>query len=391
MAFNINQRLNGLEPLAYAGVNAVQPPDFVTKPRPPETTDSKNFYLGTLWLDTSGYPNTPPTNQNIWMLVALIGNAATWVNLAASPITLTGNSGGAVSPLGGNINVVGDGTTINIVGNPSTHTLTASTTGSVATSYITNPATGTAVPSAGVLTFAGAGGTVISASGSTVTITGGSGTVTGLLTQDGHTVTPTAGVIQLSGGNNISTTGTVGPNTATISLTGTTNHTVQLGNASGSLTSLANGTTGQVLTAQTGADPIWNSFASIPFTPTLSFNHVSTGITYSVQQGIYQLLGDIVFFNIGIALSSKGAAVGAVFVEGLPKNAGGTLPSEVMPISAAAVTLDAGYTWMVAAVTPGSNTLVLVECGSTESQQTLTNANMANNSAISISGYYFTA
>jgi len=40
--------------------------------------------------------------------------------------TLTGNSGGAVGPTGGNINVVGDGTTIDITGNPGTSTLTAS-------------------------------------------------------------------------------------------------------------------------------------------------------------------------------------------------------------------------------------------------------------------------
>lgn len=39
--------------------------------------------------------------------------------------TITGNSGGAVGPTGGNINVVGDGTTINIAGNPGTSTLTA--------------------------------------------------------------------------------------------------------------------------------------------------------------------------------------------------------------------------------------------------------------------------
>lgn len=41
--------------------------------------------------------------------------------------TLTGNSGGAVGPDGSdNINVVGDGTTINVVGNPGTNTLTIS-------------------------------------------------------------------------------------------------------------------------------------------------------------------------------------------------------------------------------------------------------------------------
>ena len=41
--------------------------------------------------------------------------------------TLTGNSGGAVGPNGAsNINVIGDGTTIDVVGNPGTNTLTIS-------------------------------------------------------------------------------------------------------------------------------------------------------------------------------------------------------------------------------------------------------------------------
>lgn len=38
--------------------------------------------------------------------------------------TLTGNSGGAVGPSGNNINIVGDGTTATVVGNPGTNTLT---------------------------------------------------------------------------------------------------------------------------------------------------------------------------------------------------------------------------------------------------------------------------
>ncbi len=82
MALNINQRLNGLHSLSYMGDNAVQPPDFVTKARPPTANDSKNFALGDIWLDTTGYPGTVPAAENVWMLVALIGNQATWVNFA---------------------------------------------------------------------------------------------------------------------------------------------------------------------------------------------------------------------------------------------------------------------------------------------------------------------
>jgi len=390
MSFNINQRLNGLDPLAYAGVNPVQPPDFVTKPRPPNSTDSKNFYLGTLWLDTSNYPTIAPTNQNIWMLVALIGNAATWVNLAASPITLTGNSGGAVSPLGGNINVVGDGTTINIVGNPGTHTLTASTAGSVATSYITNPVTGTAIPASGVLTFAGAGGIVVSAAGSTVTITGGSGTVTGLLTDDGHTVTPTAGVIQLHGGNNITTSGTVGPNTATVSVSGTTNHTVQLGNSTGSLNSLANGTTGQVLTAVTGSDPIWNSFNKIAWTPTLSFGGSSTGIVYTLQEGFYQILGNIVFFQGGIGISSKGSSTGIARISGLPFASSGIDTIQFGPFASGGQVFTAGYTYAWCFNEISTTNLFINQGGTNLPGVAMTDTNFVNNCALDVSGFYFT-
>ena len=161
---NINQRLNGLEPLSYAGVNAVQPPDFITRPVDPTPNDSKNFYLGAIWLNTA--------TEDVWMLVNLYGNSATWVMVtgaAGSVLTLTGNAGGAVGPLLGNINVVGDAVTIDIVGNPATNTLTASATGIMANSFPTDA--GTATPAAGVLKIlGGTGGRDINTSGSGNTI-----------------------------------------------------------------------------------------------------------------------------------------------------------------------------------------------------------------------------
>jgi hypothetical protein len=72
-----------------------------------------------------------------------------------APITtLTGNTGGAVSPSAGNINVVGTGS-ISVTGNPGTHTLTISSSGG----------------GGGITTLDGDSG---SATGTTVTIAGGS-------------------------------------------------------------------------------------------------------------------------------------------------------------------------------------------------------------------------
>ncbi len=90
--------------------------------------------------------------------------------------TLTGNTGGAVSASGGgNINVVGDGTTTTIVGNPGTNTLTVS---SLITQGIVTVTGNTGGPVSGDvshnLNIVGSG--IISLSGSpftnTLTITG---------------------------------------------------------------------------------------------------------------------------------------------------------------------------------------------------------------------------
>lgn len=68
---------------------------------------------------------TPDTNDGIPVFVSSTGQLGTVGTFGSAIVqTVTGNTGGAVSPLAGNINIVGDGTTIEITGNPVTHTLT---------------------------------------------------------------------------------------------------------------------------------------------------------------------------------------------------------------------------------------------------------------------------
>ena len=54
------------------------------------------------------------------------------------------------------------------------------------------------------------------------------------------------------------------------------------------------------------------------FTPTVKFGGASTGITYSLQSGIYTKIGRLVVCEWRVALSSKGSSTGSATLEGLP-------------------------------------------------------------------------
>lgn len=207
--------LNGINPLAYMGVRPTSPSLYLIETKDPSTID-KNYPLGTWWLNN----NSP---YRLWRLANLNAGVATWIMVSASSgtlATLTSNTGGAVPPdVNGNIFVVGDGTTITGAGNAGTNTITFS---------------------------------LIGGESAVDSLTGNSG---------GAVHSDINGNINVIGStaNNITIVGTPMSNTLTAALTGTTNHSVQVGNAAGSLNSITNGTTGQFLTAVTGANPIWTT------------------------------------------------------------------------------------------------------------------------------------
>jgi hypothetical protein len=86
---------------------------------------------------------------------------------AGSVLTLTGNTGGAVSPILGNINVVGAGL-ITVTGDPLTHTLTITSSGSTADQF--DGDTGSAIPVGGILNIVGSANIHTAASGNTVEV-----------------------------------------------------------------------------------------------------------------------------------------------------------------------------------------------------------------------------
>ncbi len=195
--------------------------------------------------------------------------------------TLTGNVGGAVPPTGGNIDILGSGV-ITVTGNPGTSTLT-----------ITSSAT------AGIVTLDGDSG---SATGATVTIAGG------------HNITTSAAA-----------------STLTVNVSGTTNHALQLGNATGSLTSLGAATDGQLPIGSTGLDPVLSTLtagANVTITnaagsitiaanaTSATFNYVSVNHAASPYTALatdYYISADVTAGVISILLPNA-PVTGRVFV-----------------------------------------------------------------------------
>lgn len=146
---NINQKLNGINPLSYIGVNSYQPPNIIFKNRAPTTTDSKNVTLGTWWLNT--------TTENLYYLGSFIEGgvpgAASWniiSSSAGSVIQLRADDLTVATPVAGSINISGQhglntyaaGNTMNIaINNAITLGDLAVITGSPAITLTTGDAT----------------------------------------------------------------------------------------------------------------------------------------------------------------------------------------------------------------------------------------------------------
>lgn len=70
-------RLNGLNPLAYMGVAPLSVAQLLYKKFDPTPTDASNFSIGAVWINTN--------TLSVWMLASLVGGVATWIKFAGSP------------------------------------------------------------------------------------------------------------------------------------------------------------------------------------------------------------------------------------------------------------------------------------------------------------------
>jgi hypothetical protein len=163
--------------------------------------------------------------------------------------TLTGNSGGAVSPTANNINTLGTGS-ITIVGSPGTSTLTTQLTG------LTNH------------------NVLIGAGTATITNVAPSATSGVPLISQGASADPTFGTAVVSGGGTGATT--------------LTNHGVLLGQGTSAVVATGVGATGTVLAGNTGADPTFQTIATLGGITTITGN---TGGAESPSAGNFNILG----------------------------------------------------------------------------------------------------
>lgn len=211
------------------------------------------------------------------VLTGVTGADPVFAAPASSSISITGDSGGALTGnaftfTGGTTGLTfsGAGTTETITGtlvvaNGGTGRATLTNHGllvGAGTAAITQLADATngqlpigstgADPVLATLT-AGTGITITNGAGS-ITISSGSAVSESFPTDTG-TATPSAGVLNIFGdSHNVTTTGS--GNTVTVGLTGITQHSLQVGGAAEALTQLGVASNGQLPIGSTGADPV---------------------------------------------------------------------------------------------------------------------------------------
>lgn len=123
------ETLSGLPQPNFTGY---APASIIAKRSP--TSLDVGYPIGQLWVNKA--------SGNAFQLTQVSGGSATWVNTGVSPSgsvdTLTGNTGGAISPSAGNINIVG-GSGLSVAGSGSTLTINRTGNDFPITPYVVGP------------------------------------------------------------------------------------------------------------------------------------------------------------------------------------------------------------------------------------------------------------
>lgn len=343
------------------------------------------FVVGQRWINSSAnvaYVLTSMTSSNGTM-------SADWeIDAGGSALvsTLTGDSGGAVSPTSGNISLLGTANQITTVGSPSGHSITYSLIGPY------TPATYTAH---GVLIGEGTSSIVATSVGT-----------------DGQVLT----------GNSAAD-----PAFAAIGTkSGLTAHGVVLAEGASAFSVTGVGTTGQVLIGSTGADPAFGALGvnsgltglivgntnsafttttfvtAAAFTPAFSLSTPGDSAwTYSSQLGRYMQVGQVVYFTAQLVWTNFTNATGSgTWRVNLPVTSGAfTITGQVaisgsgIDASAETANLPANFLGVVGS---GASVVILSveEGGVGNAANALFNLTVTQVKAagtMNISGFYFAA
>ncbi len=178
----------------------------------------------------------------------------------------------------------------------------------------------------------------------TIDIAGGSPAVEHLTGNDGNLLNPIANNFNIFGTGSIQTTGAL--STITIGLVNITNHALQIGAGTATLTQLGSGTTGQVLQTNTNADPTWST-ATYPSTTT-------------INQILYSSANNVVS---GLATATDGVLTtgssGIPVITQMTSNGNLLIGSNAGPPTASTLTAGIGIS-----ITNGNNSITIAATGS---------------------------
>lgn len=284
--------------------------------------------------------------------------------------TITGNTGGALSPVAGNWNIFGTstaaGTTpVNTSGSGNTLTVNVQTAQAIASTNATN--IGLAAFNSAQFTVDANGFVSTSGGGVTLTLTGNTG----------GAISPSAGNINTIGTGSITIAGS--GHTLTTQLTGLTNHAVLVGAGTATITNVGpTATSGQVLQSQgSTTDPAFST-ATYPSTTT-------------INQILYSNAANTV---TGLATANDGVlttgTTGVPVITALASDGQLIIGSSAGAPTAATLTAGSGIT-----ITNGHNSITIASTGSSgailgQARATST-SQLSNSTTLSLTGTPTTA